>query len=251
VASVLEQSYDQVEYIVVDGGSTDGGADYLKSVSDQLDYWVSEPDKGIYNAMNKGAKQASGEYLLFLNSGDWLIKKNVIAKVVQSGLTADIVYGNIVKVNQGKAQEPFKGPGEAPVTMHYMYRSSLNHPSSFIAKSIFDKIGGYDENYKIVSDWYFFFKAIFKENASLKYIDINTTYFDITGISSADPTLSGKEKDVILKQELTTEQYQDYLFQKNLLKSRPKAKEYDIIKSKKLLWFIVRAYFKLFRVKLK
>ena len=89
--SVLEQTYGNIEYIVIDGGSTDGSKEYIKEHSQSLAYWVSEPDKGIYNAMNKGIDQATGEYLLFLNSGDELIDKEVMRGVESNNLKADIV----------------------------------------------------------------------------------------------------------------------------------------------------------------
>ena len=91
IKSVLEQSYDNIEYIIIDGNSTDGSKDVIEKYQDKLTYWVSEPDSGIYNAMNKGINIATGEYLLFLNSGDLLIDDKNILLICQEKLKEDIV----------------------------------------------------------------------------------------------------------------------------------------------------------------
>ncbi|CAG5079720.1 glycosyltransferase family 2 protein [Parvicella tangerina] len=251
VDSVIEQDYQEVEYIVIDGGSQDGTKEFIERVENQLTYWVSEPDRGIYHAMNKGIEQASGDYLLFLNSGDWLVSPSTITNVVNSGMSEDIIYGNLIKVKDSEEREQNRGLEGKPITKHFMYRSSLLHPSSFIKRELFDKVGRYNEDFKIVSDWLFFFNSIFQYEAVLKYVDIDVTYFDVGGVSSSAPQIIAEEKDAVLSRLLTEAEYADYKYQKNLLDARPKAREYDIIKSKRLLWFLVRAYLKIFRVKLK
>lgn len=96
VNSVLNQTSKDFEYIVIDGNSSDGSADYLNKEEGNFSYWVSEPDTGIYNAMNKGLKRANGEYLLFLNSGDTLVHEDVLKQVIQSfNSNFDIYYGNL------------------------------------------------------------------------------------------------------------------------------------------------------------
>ena len=93
IESVIHQTCRDYEYIVIDGGSTDGSVDVLKEYDKNIDYWVSEPDKGIYNAMNKGITQAHGEYLNFMNSGDCFYDKNVLENLCEKGLSSDIIVG--------------------------------------------------------------------------------------------------------------------------------------------------------------
>ena len=107
IDSVVSQSCHDYEYIVIDGGSTDGSVNVIKDNADNIDYWVSEKDDGIYNAMNKGIDHATGEYCLFLNSGDTLHDCEVIASVVPV-LEADIVVGAIRKCTSGYVKRLFK-----------------------------------------------------------------------------------------------------------------------------------------------
>ena len=97
VESVLNQTWQEFEYIVIDGGSNDGSAEYIESQSEHIDYWVSEPDKGIYNAMNKGIAKARGEYLLFLNSGDHLYSAKVLEENYGKIADFDLIYFNLRK----------------------------------------------------------------------------------------------------------------------------------------------------------
>ena len=105
--SVLEQTYGNIEYIVIDGGSTDGSKEYIEEHSQSLAYWVSEPDKGIYNAMNKGIDQATGEYLLFLNSGDWLVDKDAIKEIKPEKFQNEVICCDILVL--GRERDFLKG----------------------------------------------------------------------------------------------------------------------------------------------
>ena len=101
VESVVNQTWQELEYIVIDGGSTDGSAAFLASCSDTIDYWVSEPDNGIYNALNKGIQKATGEYLLFLNSGDHFYSDEVLANNVHHLVNSDIIAFDIHMLGLG------------------------------------------------------------------------------------------------------------------------------------------------------
>ena len=103
--SVFAQTYVDFDYLVIDGGSNDGSRELIESNKDKLAYWLSEKDRGIYDAMNKGIDNAKGEYLLFLNSGDYLYNKDVLREVAESGLDADIVYGDIIWDTDGVQSE--------------------------------------------------------------------------------------------------------------------------------------------------
>ena len=93
IESVVNQTFTDYEYLIIDGGSTDGSVEVIKEFADKITYWVSEPDKGIYNAMNKGILKARGEYLQFLNSGDWLVDNEVLFRVFSLNHFEDILYG--------------------------------------------------------------------------------------------------------------------------------------------------------------
>ncbi|WP_373940767.1 glycosyltransferase [Polaribacter sejongensis] len=115
--SVFDQTYKDVEYVIIDGGSTDGSKEYILDNAEKLAYWVSEPDNGIYNAMNKGIAKATGEYLLFLNSGDFLCDNYVLSKFSLELKDADIYYGNLIKVRQNGSFLKSKGPDAEKITI--------------------------------------------------------------------------------------------------------------------------------------
>jgi glycosyltransferase involved in cell wall biosynthesis len=154
IKSVYTQTYEEFEYILIDGGSEDGSINMIEKYTDKITYFTSESDNGIYEAMNKGVKKAKGEYCLFLNSGDWLVNDSVLEEafcVFPDNI--DIVYGNINVDGLVK-----KYPGY--LSFNYFLFDSLPHPASFIKKSLFNQYGGYDEGLGIVSDWKFFWNLL-------------------------------------------------------------------------------------------
>ena len=219
IDSVVSQTFHDFEWIVIDGGSTDGSKELIEQYADHFAYWVSEPDKGIYNAMNKGIKVARGEYLQFLNSGDWLWEDTTLEKVFNQHLDEDILYGNNVEVS-GKV---YVSPDELD-TLHF-YRSTINHQASFTRASLL-KETLYDESYKVVSDWLFYMKKVVFENASYRKLDIIITSGQAG--CSYDLALYASERDEILKktfspmQRTTLEKYA-------LLVDNPMRPYYDYI----------------------
>lgn len=186
IESVLSQTFSDFEYVVIDGNSSDGSKEIIEAYRDRLNYAVSEPDSGIYNAMNKGIRAATGEYLLFLNSGDCLYENDTLAKVAQliDG-NFGIYYGDLVYYNQKKRRfENWTFPDT--LTLGFFVENSLPHQGSFIKRSLFETISMYNESLKIASDWEFFIKAIIVEKVSYKHIDLVISEYDFTGISS-DP----------------------------------------------------------------
>ena len=187
VESVLAQTYKDIEYIIIDGGSTDGSREYIEEHKNEFAYWVSEPDSGIYNAMNKGIDKATGEYLFFLNSGDWLVDEKVIEVIEPDKFNKDIISGNIQVI--GKDRNFIKrSPQE--ISFSYLYRDTLPHQSTFIKKTLFDKTGYYD-NLLIAADWKFFILSICKFNSSYGYLDHVLSSYNLEGLSA--------EKENILK----------------------------------------------------
>lgn len=204
IESVISQTFSDFEYIIIDGGSTDGSIDVIKEYSDKITYWVSEPDKGIYNAMNKGILKANGEYCLFLNSGDWLVDDLVTADFYSENFKDDIILGNVLRVENGVITANIPRSKEELGFEHFYWGGSLPHQSSFIKRKVFNIYGLYNESLKIASDFEFFIKTLVLHNASYNYFNRNISYYDLTGISSQ------KESEISHKKEL------DYIFQTHL-----------------------------------
>lgn len=200
VESVFDQTWQEFEYIVIDGGSTDGSKEYIESQNDKIDYWVSEPDLGIYNAMNKGIVKASGEYLLFLNSGDHFYSDSVLEKNTKHLMLSDFICFNL-NVDVGGKCYKIKYPNK--LSFSYLYYETLPHPSTFINTRLFKLFGGYDESFKIVSDWKFFIISICKHNCSYIKIDEVLSTFYTDGISSNPDNLKliMEERDKVLLAE--------------------------------------------------
>lgn len=241
IESVLGQTYNEFEYIVIDGGSNDGSSEYLEGLSGQVDYWVSEKDSGIYNAMNKGIKKAQGEYLMFLNSGDWLCSKETLQGIFQDKKEADVLFGNVIIDKNGNTERKINGPSHGPVTSTYLLYSTIFHQGSFIRQSVFDKFGNYDENYKIISDWVLFLKLSMNEH-SFQYIDVDVSYFDGLGISSQDPKKNHEERLKELQKPEYVEVLSDYEVIQNMKSSVATRKEYEIVKNVKVLNLFIRLY---------
>lgn len=182
VSSVLAQTYNDFEFIVIDGGSTDGSTDFIREISSRLSYWLSEPDNGTYNAMNKGIKLASGEYCLFLNSGDFFVDDRVLDNIFNKSETADIISGDVLKVRPNKKFRRVSSP--ETISLHKLCIHSLPHQATLIRRSLFEEIGYYTESYKIVSDWEFFLKALVIFEKSYSHLNIDVSFFRTGGISS-------------------------------------------------------------------
>lgn len=203
--------------------------------------WLSEPDSGIYNAMNKGIKMASGEYLLFLNSGDCLVDKYTLLNVLAYNLDADIVYGNCIQVWLDGTMKKVDYPHY--VTGKTLFNGTLPHQASFIRKRLFDIIGNYSECYKIVSDWEFYLKALFLHNCSFKFIDIYVCLFDMHGISNSDEYMSilGRERNDVFKKYIPL-LYEDYM-ELNHITSLINSRTYKVIVlTKKLLYPLIKMW---------
>lgn len=199
VESIVSQSFTDFEYLIIDGGSTDGSVETIKHFADNITWWVSEPDKGIYNAMNKGIARAKGEYLLFINSGDCLFDNEVLAKSNKLiDLSADIISGNLMMI-EGSKETIVKPPAE--VSLYYCLYHGLTHPNTFIRRSLFDKYGLYNEENKVVSDWEFFLVALGINNAVYQAIDSTIACFNRDGVSADpdDPLMLSETKTAIDK----------------------------------------------------
>lgn len=217
IDSVICQTFTDYEWIVIDGGSTDGSKELLEQYAEHFAYWVSEPDKGIYNAMNKGIRVAKGEYINFLNSGDCFVSKEVLSNVFETPRTVDLIFGYMMRdslngdINNASMMK-------SKITWIDLYRDGFPHQSSFIRKTLFNKYGLYDESLKVVADWTFFVKAFVYHDSTYEFVPIKISIYASNGIS-----------DVYGWDE--REKVQDELFPVMIMKDIPKIESYNRIQS--------------------
>lgn len=278
----------EIEHVIVDGASTDesvevirriggeaerlkggeterlkgGGAERLKGegvYANGIHYrWISEPDKGIYNAMNKGIRMATGEYIEILNSADMLAAPDVCARMLThlnnlnrnalpfegrdgDGSSVDILYGNMIKQwPDGRTYcDRCEGGG---LTMLSFYHGTLNHDPAYIKKSLFDKFGYYDESLKIVSDWAWYLRAIPLGGVEPIYVNIDVTIFDMTGVSESNTKLWPIERRPVLEREVPRMILADYDKYAADMRMIDRIRKHHLYK---LVYFIERVLFKL------
>ena len=177
--SVFRQTTHDFELVVVDGASTDGSVELIHTHADRIDRWVSEPDGGIYNAMNKAVAMATGEYVIFMNSGDTFYEDDVLARVIPQLKGKDIYVGDLHR--PGKRKKFVKAPDE--VYFHYIITRTLSHQAAFIRRQrLLDQ--PYNEENKIVSDWEWFFRELVFSDATYEHLNLCVATFDPSGISS-------------------------------------------------------------------
>lgn len=206
IASVIAQSYSNLEYIIVDGNSTDESKNIISLFSEENPdiNWISEDDTGIYNAMNKGIDIATGEFLLFLNSGDYLNGKTIVEEAISLFDNNSPIKGCDLVLDT-KSEKVRKSHPES-ISFSYLLSKTIYHPSTFIERNLFEVYGKYNEKNRIVSDWEFFFKTIGLNSIKFQRITIPLTCFDMTGISSKSDNLSIiiSEKEQVLKSYLSS-----------------------------------------------
>lgn len=264
LASVAAQTYHDIEHIIIDGGSTDGSVDVIREYAEDqtsnikhntshIVKWLSEPDKGIYNAMNHGIEIALGrrivnedhtsnithntsqeslndnrstlneslsDYIQILNSGDLLASPDVTERMVNAlhsftrstlndKIDVPILYGNMIKKDYTTGKTLGKS-GEVEYSLRNYYSSTMNHDCCYIRRDLFDIYGLYDENLKIVSDWKWFLQAIGLGSVKPKYVDIDVTIFDASGVSETNLELRNKERRRVLEELLPPAVLADY-----------------------------------------
>ncbi len=206
IESVISQTYNDFEYIVIDGGSTDGSVDIVQKYEKSISYWVSEKDRGIYHAMNKGVAQAHGDYCIFMNSGDCFYNSKVLAGFFQECDRNDIVIGQVVSNDREKV---LFAPPSRDLSFYYLYSGTMPHQGSFIKTDLLRKYP-YDESLNIVSDWKFFVQAVVFDNCSVKYVNQVVAIFDEKGISTSNPELMWQEKEQVLRSMFPPRVLADY-----------------------------------------
>ena len=298
LASVASQTYRDIEHIIVDGGSTDGSMDVIKEyvcnderMNDEIIVrdearkermnviWSSEPDKGIYNAMNKGIEIALGrrivnadhttssnslndnrstlnelqsDYIQILNSGDILASPDVtermmnalhsfIRSTLNDKIDVPILYGNMIKKDYITGKILGKSR-EVEYSLRQYFSSTMNHDCCYFRRDLFETYGLYDENHKIVSDWKWFLQAIGLGYVKPVYVDIDVTIFDCSGISETNLELRNKERRQVLEELLPPAILADYDMFSFPITQYQRLKKYHLWE---LVYFMERVLFKL------
>jgi glycosyltransferase involved in cell wall biosynthesis len=220
--SVAAQNYHNIEHIVIDGGSSDDSVnviqEYVTKVkseegSGKSVIWVSEKDKGIYNAMNKGIRKATGGYIQFLNSGDWYAAPDVLEQIageLEKHNNPKMLFGTCIDIDDEGRRYP-QGK-DIKYSLLQLYESSYPHETSFFKRELFeaDKYGMFDESLRIVSDWKWFLEAIGVGQLKPIFVDVDVAFFDVHGISSTHKELDKKERRKVLEEVLPPAILRDY-----------------------------------------
>ena len=248
IESVVNQTYRDYEFIVIDGGSTDGSTDVLKEFDDKITYWVSEPDKGIYNGMNKGIAKATGDYLNFMNSGDCFYNEKVLELLNKKHLSADIIVGRDYHFNQ-TTQQGFATILPYRLTMLTFFHHTLPHQSSFFKRELFDKTL-YDESLKIVADIKFYIQKICVEGCSVGLTNEIICKREPDGISKSHNEQRIAEHQAVLSEFLPCGAIKDYQTL-TLLDKTTTYKFLDLLEtSKGLKWmtYLIKILYRLMKI---
>lgn len=202
IQSVISQTFQDFEFIIIDGGSTDDSVDVIRKYENYIDYWVSERDGGIYPGMNKGLRQAKGEYLNFMNGGDCYHSPEVLKNIFALDTDADIITGT-------HAENGLRNVGQGGVTMLDLYKWAIDHQASFIRREVALR-HPYDEKYRIVSDWKFFIEALIFDNCTFFYTDTIVVDVDMKGISNTNFALDMQEREAVLRELFPERVLKDY-----------------------------------------
>ncbi|MEI8389694.1 MAG: glycosyltransferase family 2 protein [bacterium] len=183
IRSVANQTYDNIEYIIVDGASSDKTLEIIEKYKDKVTKLIVESDNGVYNAMNKGIKLATGDLLFFLNADDSLINELVVEKFVEQSQQskAGLLLGNILMLNRYTGEMYYEN--HKIVDKIRLITSSVFHPATFFRKETFEKYGFYNESNKIAGD-YEWYVNYFQNGGDYKYVDLPISIFSLGGLSS-------------------------------------------------------------------
>ncbi|GAB3279235.1 hypothetical protein GCM10027347_53850 [Larkinella harenae] len=216
--------------MLIDGGSTDGSIQVVLDNEYLFQYWTSESDNGIYHAMNKGILAAKGEYCLFLNSGDWLVSAETLEKVFAPNPQADVIAGDVYFFNTSTNQVKWHSNSPDRLTAKTLFLGTLPHQATFIRRSLFSKLGLYNEHLRIASDWLFFLEALLEHHSSYHHHAEPVAYFNMDGISCNPQTtdLPRREQLTILQQK-----YPRFL---------PDYEEFDQLEKQSQHWLQSREY---------
>lgn len=208
INSVISQTFQDFEFIVIDGGSSDGSVDIIKEYQHCISYWVSEKDEGVYYAMNKGILKAHGDYINFMNSGDIFYNSEALSTVANIQGNYDIIVGRDYHYNE-QSHKGYAPPVPSRISMITFFRETLPHQGAFIRRELFKK-NMYDESLHIVADWAFYVRKIVIEGCSVKSIPDIISWREEGGISSTQIKELHEERNTIIHQLLPSGVYRDY-----------------------------------------
>ncbi|MES2778993.1 MAG: glycosyltransferase family 2 protein [Bacteroidota bacterium] len=190
--SAISQTYTNIELVIVDGGSTDHTVDVAKQFSAHIGSLISEKDKGIYDAMNKGILSARGEWVYFLNAGDSFYDANVLADIFNNvSNDVDLIYGKVQTVNEPTGINYINGNSVELKDFYHKY--PICHQAAFFRKRAFDRIGLYNDTYKLVADSEWFVRFFQSGDFNAQFVDRIIAYYDIQGASYHKRMLSQRE----------------------------------------------------------
>lgn len=189
ILSVINQTYDNIEYVIIDGASTDGTINIIKRYENRIAYWISEPDRGIYDAMNKGILKATGDWIHFLNAGDIFHNNEVIKDFIPQ-------IQNNVFIAYGDTQYVFSIASKVHKALPIDRMNQvmpIGHPATFV-KSSYHKKNLFDTSYRSSGDYKFFFDSFYKDHVEFQYIPLIVADFDAEGgTSTSNPFLVTEE----------------------------------------------------------
>lgn len=201
IESVLSQTYHDIQYIIVDGGSTDGTMAIINDYKDKISNIISEKDKGIYDAMNKGVVQATGDVIGILNSDDFFADETIIQMVVDTFLSTpklDLVYGDVVFVDPQNLAKPtryYRASHFKPWKLRFGWMPP--HPATFIKSQCYERVGRYSLDYSIASDYELFVRMLLVGHATSQWLGRNCVVMREGGIST-----QGFKSRLLLNQEI-------------------------------------------------
>lgn len=224
IESVISQTYEANEFLIIDGNSTDESLEIINKYQDKIHFKVSEKDFGIYNAMNKGIKASKGAYLLFLNSGDVFNGTTALADFIShKDFGGDIIYGDY-KYEVGEKIFPDK------LTPLFFVRTSLPHQSTFFKREVFDEMGLYDEHYTIVSDRAFYIKCFLSNKFAFKHVPYSLSINDLSGISNnPEHTEKQASENATMFKEYYGVFYDDYLKMNQMISQLNQARQETVL----------------------
>ena len=246
--SVLGQACKDFEYIVVDGASADGSVEVMDELAAAIQGAgiavdaLSEPDQGLYNAMNKGVGKAKGDYVLMLNSGDWLVNDHVVERIMPLLDGTDIVQGNVIRLCEGK-EVLDRGYGRSNINFIDVQQGHFLHQASFCRRDLFERNGLFDESYQIDGDTVFYIKALGYGDATFGYVDLNVAYFEQGGRSSRENDTWREKQNEELKR-WSTELFSPRLWD-TCIEADKKMRLYDKLHRHRWAWNCVMALAKI------
>lgn len=254
VESVFAQTCCDFEYIIIDGASTDGSKEYLDTIKadtivDEANtdshlptykftnlQIVSEPDTGIYNAMNKGIRVSHGDYLLMLNSGDYLVDSRVVEHILPELDGTDIIQGNTICIKNGQTFVN-RGYGKSDINYIDVQKGYFLHQASFCRRTLFEQYGYFDESYKIDGDTVFYIRCLGNGNATFRYVNQTIAYFEGGGMSDKQ-NLQWQQQRALEFQRWSTEEFSTRQWN-TCIEYDKKGQLYDKLHRHRWAWYLV------------